>query len=70
VVIFNRARPPIKPSGPSLTRNLFLALLLGVLFGVAVAFFWEYLNPRILTAAELKQFKNLPDPQEIPRAVS
>lgn len=70
VVIFNKARPPIKPSGPSLTRNLFLALLLGVLFGVAVAFFWEYLNPRILTAAELKQFKNLPDPQEIPRAVS
>lgn len=70
VVIFNRARAPIKPSGPSLRRNLFLALILGGLFGVAVAFLWEYLNPRILTSSELKQFKNFPDPQEIPRATT
>ncbi len=70
VVIFNRARHPIEPVGPSLKRNLFLALLLGGVFGIAVAFFWEYLNPRILTSSELRQFTNFPDPQEIPRATT
>jgi len=55
VRILDRARPAERPIRPSTTKNLALAVLLGLLGGVALAFAAEYLDTSITSQEQVEE---------------
>ena len=53
LAVVDRARPPESPSSPNLTMNLALALVLGALAGIALAFLFESLNPTVRSTEDI-----------------
>jgi capsular exopolysaccharide synthesis family protein len=58
--IVDNAEVPQFPVWPNKPRNLFYSILLGVLFGVGLAFFVDYLDDRICTPDQIKAQLGLP----------
>jgi polysaccharide biosynthesis transport protein len=58
--IVDRAETPTSPSSPNRRNNLLMALFGGSLFGIALAFFFEYLDGRIKQPDEMKAHLALP----------
>jgi uncharacterized protein involved in exopolysaccharide biosynthesis len=53
IVILNPAVPPTEASGPKVRRNALIAVFLGTLLGVGLAFLMELLDRRVRTAEDL-----------------
>ena len=58
--VVDRATVPIFPIAPRKTRNIFLAMMLGLLMGATLAFFFEYLDDSVKTPKEIKQELGIP----------
>ena len=60
ISVVDRAEVPGGPYKPSLTRNLALALMLGLVLGIATAFALHYFDRRIHSAEGLETLTGLP----------
>lgn len=58
--VVDPAEIPKSPAKPRVTLNLLLACLVGLMGGVGVAFFLEYLDNTVKTPDDLKQYFNIP----------
>ena len=58
--IVDRAEVPRFPVKPRKKLNIVLAMVVGLLFGVGLAFFFEYLDNTIKVPEDLKRYLNLP----------
>ncbi|MBI5605157.1 MAG: polysaccharide biosynthesis tyrosine autokinase, partial [Deltaproteobacteria bacterium] len=58
--VVDPAEIPKRPAKPRLKLNLLLACLVGLMGGVGVAFFLEYLDNTVKTPDDLKQYFNVP----------
>lgn len=67
VDIIEEAEPPTKPSSPLVVLNIFLSVVLGLMAGVALAFFVEYLDVSIKTVDEVEKYLDLPVLAVIPQ---
>lgn len=67
VAVLNQALVPSRPTSPKPAMILVLAGLAGVLFGVALALGWEWLDQRIRSVFDLEQGLGLPVLAHIPR---
>src|SRR5262249_5256056 len=67
------AEKPRSPSAPNIPRNLIMYAIMGLFFGVGLAFFLEYLRPRIETpehvwrTVDLSTFGVVPDLESVNR---
>ncbi len=64
--IIQYAEPPLEPYKPNKPLNLALAVLVGLMGGVGLAFFTEYLDNSIKTAEELERVYRLPSLGVVP----
>lgn len=60
VAILNNALVPSRPTSPKPALTLFLATLMGLMTGIAIALGREWLDPRIRSIADLEQGLGLP----------
>ncbi|MDY0150155.1 MAG: polysaccharide biosynthesis tyrosine autokinase [Kiritimatiellia bacterium] len=67
VDIIEEAEPPQRPSSPLVVLNIFLSVVLGLLAGVGLAFFVEYLDVSIKTVDEVEKYLGLPVLAVIPQ---
>jgi len=67
VEIIEEAEPPQRPSSPLVVLNIFLSVVLGLLAGVGLAFFVEYLDVSIKTVDEVEKYLGLPVLAVIPQ---
>jgi chain length determinant protein EpsF len=67
VAILNSALVPTRPTSPKPTMIILLAAMAGLLFGVAFALCWEWLDQRIRSVFDLEQELGLPVLAHIPR---
>jgi capsular exopolysaccharide synthesis family protein len=58
--VVDAAEPPRRPSSPNRPYNLAFGLLSGLLLGVALAFFTEYLDGRLKSPEEIRTHLGLP----------
>lgn len=58
--IIDRAEVPEKPVKPKALRDLVLAMVMGLLFGVGLAFFFEHLDNTVKTPDEIEQRFGVP----------
>ncbi len=69
VVVRQRAEPPEAPSKPAKARYILLSCVVGLIVGVALAFFIEYLDTSVKTLEDLEKFLQLPVLAVIPRGI-
>ncbi|HEX6850972.1 MAG TPA: polysaccharide biosynthesis tyrosine autokinase [Candidatus Polarisedimenticolaceae bacterium] len=67
VKIVDRARAPLAPFRPNRLLNTLVGLLLGASLGIAAAFFLDYLDNTVASAAEVDRLVHLPVLATIPR---
>ena len=67
ITVVDRAEIPGVPFSPNLRQNLSIALLLGLIGGVALAFFVEYLDDTIRTPEDMEKLTQLPVLGVVPR---
>ncbi len=60
VWIVEEAETPLSPATPKTTRNIMLALVLGLFGGIGLAFFIEYLDNTVKTPEEAEERLGLP----------
>ena len=60
VAVVDRAEIPSSPFKPDLRQNLIIAMLLGLIGGVALAFFLEHLDDTLRTPEDMEQLTQLP----------
>jgi succinoglycan biosynthesis transport protein ExoP len=68
--IVDPAKPPRAPHRPNKPMNLALGLGIGLLLGVCLAFFFEYLDSSIKTPDDIDRYIKLPSLGVIPSAAS
>ena len=56
VRIVDRADVPLSPSSPKKRQNLILALIIGLMGGIGLAFLYEYLDNTIKTAEDVERY--------------
>lgn len=59
IFIVDEARPALEPSRPRITLNLLLGVLMGAMGGVALAFFFEYLDKTVSRPEEIEGYFRL-----------
>jgi chain length determinant protein EpsF len=59
IAVLNPAVPPIEPSSPRILLNTALAILLGTLLGIGLAFLMEMIDRRVRSAADLADGLNI-----------
>ena len=67
VEIIEEAEAPERPSSPLVVLNIFLSVVLGLLAGMGLAFFVEYLDVSIKTVDEVEKYLGLPVLAVIPQ---
>lgn len=67
IAILNSALVPTQPTSPKPLLITLLATLAGLLFGIAIALCWEWLDQRVRSATDLEQGLGLPVLAYIPR---
>jgi succinoglycan biosynthesis transport protein ExoP len=60
ITVLDAPEIPLEPSSPKLALNLALSLILGLLGGVGVSFFQEYVDDSIRTPDEVERYLHLP----------
>ncbi len=60
VFVIDQAEPPLSPSKPKKRQTLFLSALLGLMLGIGLAFFLEYLDNTLKTPEEVERYFHLP----------
>ena len=58
--IVDKAEVPGRPSVPNVFMNFIMSVVLGLAFGVGLAFFFEYMDKTIKTPNDIKQFLGTP----------
>lgn len=69
-VIWERAEPADKPSRPQVPLNMILGVVVGLGFGVGLAFFIEYLDTSVKTLEEVESLLKVPVLAVIPKNIS
>jgi capsular exopolysaccharide synthesis family protein len=67
--IFESARPPEQYFSPNFTLNIALSLFVGVVFGVGLAFFIEYLDTSVKTVDDVERYLSTPVVGVIPQKI-
>ncbi len=70
ITVVDRAEIPAAPFKPDLNQNLLTAMLLGLMGGIALAFFLEHLDDTIRTPEDMEKLTQLPVLGVIPRMPS
>lgn len=70
IKIVDRAEVPLRPYKPKKTLNLLLATIVGLLLGVGVAFFFEYLDNTIKGPEDVEEVLRLPSFGVVPEISS
>jgi len=60
IAVLNPAVPPLAPSGPKVLLNTLLAIFLGALLGVGLAFLMEMIDRRVRSAEDLASGLDIP----------
>jgi chain length determinant protein EpsF len=60
VAVLNPAVPPIEPSSPKILLNTLLAIFLGTLLGIGLAFLMEMIDRRVRSAEDLTSGLDIP----------
>jgi capsular polysaccharide biosynthesis protein len=66
--VWERAAVPQSPVSPDLIRNVFLALVMGLMLGVGLAFLLNYLDDSWSSADEVEQFSGVPTFGVVPKS--
>ncbi len=68
--IWEKAEPAIRPAKPKVAAYMALAALLGLVIGVGLAFFIEYLDTSVKTLDDVERYLQIPVLAVIPKDVS
>ncbi len=68
MTLIERATPPGSPSGPSLTRNLLIAIILAVLLSLAIVYLADFFDRSLRHISQIRQQLGLQVLGAIPRA--
>ena len=68
--IWEKAEPAIRPSKPRVATYMVLAAILGLVIGVGLAFFIEYLDTSVKTLDDVERYLQIPVLAVIPKDVS
>lgn len=68
--IWERAEPAQFPARPRVVLNMALAVIVGLAFGIGLAFFIEYLDTSVKTMEDIEKFLQLPVLAVIPKNIS
>jgi succinoglycan biosynthesis transport protein ExoP len=69
-VIWERAEPSGFPARPKVMLNIALGVVVGLVFGVGLAFFIEYLDTSVKTMEDVESFLQVPVLAVIPKNIS
>ncbi len=69
-VIWEKAEPAAGPSRPNVLLNIALGVVVGLVFGVGLAFFIEYLDTSVKTMEDVESFLQVPVLAVIPKNIS
>ena len=68
--IWERAEPAAGPSKPNVMLNMMLAVVVGLIVGVGLAFFLEYLDTSVKTMEDVENFLQVPVLAVVPKNIS
>jgi len=68
--IWEQAEPSQYPARPRVALNMILAVVVGLVFGVGLAFFIEYLDTSVKTMGDVEKFLQVPVLAVIPKGIS
>ena len=66
VSVIDEAEPPLRPSSPKKGLSLLLSSFVGLVGGVGLAFFFEYLDNTLKTPEEVERYLRLPNLAVVP----
>jgi polysaccharide biosynthesis transport protein len=66
VSVIDKAETPTTPSSPNKKRSLMLGAMLGLISGIGLAFFFEYLDNTLKTPEEAERYLQLPSLSVVP----
>lgn len=69
VEVFDPAKPPKEAFSPNYVMNLVLSVFVGLVFGVGLAFFIEYLDTSVKTVDDVERYLGVPVIGVIPQKV-
>ncbi len=69
VEVFEPAQRPLRHSSPNYVLNIALSVFVGLVFGVGLAFFIEYLDTSVKTVDDVERYLNVPVIGVIPQKV-
>jgi len=68
--IWEQAEPSQYPARPRVALNMSLAVIVGLVFGVGLCFFIEYLDTSVKTMADIEKFLQVPVLAVIPKEIT
>ncbi|CAN5657233.1 N/A [soil metagenome] len=69
-IIWEKAEPASGPSKPNVVLNIALSIGVGLVFGVGLAFFIEYLDTSVKTMEDIESFLQVPVLAVVPKNIS